>query len=126
RLGLNLDLGDPKGDEAAQLLSALGDCSKPGEGKTGVEGRERLLLLVVAIVIAADDKKGGTALHRLCRFQIGIVSACHCMVVVGPKLALPQPQPDEAVIGAVGDSARQLADGRGIVLRLKFYLGCAP
>ena len=33
RLGLNLDLGDPKGDEAAQLLGALGDCSKPGEGQ---------------------------------------------------------------------------------------------
>ncbi len=27
RLGLNLDLGDPKSDEPAQLLGALGDCS---------------------------------------------------------------------------------------------------
>src|SRR5215813_14433041 len=74
RLGLNLDLGDPKGDEAAQLLGPLGNCGKPGEGKAGDEGRERLLLLVVAIVIAADYKESGTAFHRVCRFEVGIVS----------------------------------------------------
>ena len=52
RLGLNLDLGDPEGDEPAQLLGALDDRRKPGEAETGLEGGERLLVLVVAVVVA--------------------------------------------------------------------------
>ena len=48
------------------------------------------------------------------------------MVVVGGEFALREPQPDEAVIGAVGDGARQFADGCGVVLGLVFDLGCSP
>src|SRR6516162_2200893 len=45
------------------------------------------------------------------------------MVVVGGKLALGEPQPEETVIGAIGDGALQFADGRLVVLRLVFALG---
>src|SRR4029077_10027914 len=62
RLGLDLDLGDPEGDEPAQLLGALDDRRKPGKAETGLEGGERPLELVVAVVVAADDKERGTAL----------------------------------------------------------------
>ena len=126
RLGLNLDLGDPEGDEPAQLFGALGDRRQMGEAEPGLEGGERLFLLVVAVVVAADDKECRAALDRVGRFQIGVVGARHRMIVIGGELALGEPQPDEAVIGAIGDGARQLADGRRVVLRLVFDLGRLP
>ena len=125
-LGLNLDLRDAKGDEAAQLFGALGDRSKPGEGEPGIKGGERLLLLVVPVVVAADDKERRAALDRIGRFQIGVIGARHRMVVLGGELALRQPQPDETIIGAVGDGAPQHVDRSPVVLGLVFKLGRPP
>ena len=94
-----------------------------GEGEAGLERGERLLLLVVAVVVAADHKQRRAALDRVGRFQIGVVGARHRMVVLGGELALREPQPDETVIGAVGDRAGQLVDRRGVALGLVIGVG---
>ena len=83
-------------------------------------------MLVVAVVVAADDKECGTALDRVGRFQVGVVGARHRMIVIGGELALGEAQPDEAVIGAIGDGGGQPADGRPVVLRLVFDLRRPP
>ena len=102
-LGLDIDLGHAKGDQPLQLLDPLGDCGRLGEGEPGLEGGERLLLLVVAVVVAGDQKQRVAAFDRVGRFDIGVVGAAWRGRRRVGEQRLREAQPDEPVIGAVGD-----------------------
>ncbi len=126
RFGLDLDLGDAEGDEPAQFFGALGNRRQPGEIKTGVKRGERLLLLVVPVVIAADYEERHAAFDRIGRFKIGVVGARHRVVVLGSELVLRETQPNQTVIGAIGDGAGQFLDRRGVALGLVIGFGGPP
>ena len=116
RFGLDVELCDAECDEPLQLLDAFGDRRRLGQREPRLEDGERLLVLVVAVVIACDDEQRVAALDRIGRFEIGVVSRRRDVIVTGRREVLREPQPDEPVIGAKGDRARQILDRLGIAL----------
>ena len=79
---------------------------------------ERFLVLLVAVEIAGDQEQRVAALDRVGRFDVGVVGGGLDMVVRGAGVQrLRQPQPDQPVIGAVGDRLGQIVD------RLRIALG---
>ena len=123
RLGLDVDFRDAEGDEALQLIDALGDRWRFGQYEASLKNRECVLELVVPVVIAADDEQRVGALDRVDGFDIGVVGGGHRVVVAGRRQVLRQPQPDQPVIGAVGDRPRQILDRLGMALRPVFGIG---
>src|SRR5205823_13858994 len=63
---------------------------------------------------------------RIGRFAIGAVGGSLHPVVAGGSQCLRQAQPDEPVIGAVGDRLRQVIDRLGVALGAVFRIGVAP